>query len=198
MKKIILILFIYFINHSLFATETKKAYFAGGCFWCTESIFLRIRGVSSVIPGYMGGKIKNPSYRDVCNGKTGHTETIKIDYDKSIISYKELLEIFFSTHDPTTPNRQGNDLGSQYRSAVFFENQIEKRQIIECISLFEKNKIYNDPFVTEINKKSEFYEAEIEHHDYYNRNKSESYCQYVIRPKIKKFNSLFSSYNVEK
>ena len=176
----------------------KAAYFAGGCFWCTESIFQRIRGVSSVIPGYMGGKIKNPSYRDVCNGKTGHTETIKIDYDKSIISYKELLEIFFSTHDPTTPNRQGNDLGSQYRSAVFFENQIEKKQIIECISLFEKNKIYNDPFITEINKKLEFYVAEIEHHDYYNRNKSELYCQYVIRPKIKKFNSLFNSYNVEK
>ena len=175
----------------------KNAYFAGGCFWCTESIFQRIRGVSQVIPGYMGGFIKNPSYREVCSGKTGHTETIKITYDKNVVSYKELLEIFFSTHDPTKLNRQGNDVGSQYRSAVFFENQIERIQIIECISLFEKNKIYNDSFVTEINKKLEFYEAEIEHHDYYNQNKSQPYCQSIIRPKIKKFQSLFDKYIVE-
>ena len=175
----------------------KNAYFAGGCFWCTESIFQRIRGVSQVIPGYMGGFIKNPDYREVCTGKTGHTETIKITYDKNVVSYAELLEIFFSIHDPTTPNRQGNDIGSQYRSAVFFENQIERIQIIECISLFEKNKIYNDSFVTEINKKLEFYEAEIEHHDYYNQNKSQPYCQSIIRPKIKKFQSLFDKYIVE-
>ena len=175
----------------------KNAYFAGGCFWCTESIFQRIRGVSQVIPGYMGGFIKNPAYEDVCTGKTGHTETIKITYDKNVVSYRELLEIFFSTHDPTTPNKQGNDIGSQYRSAVFFENQIERIQIIECISLFEKNKIYNESFVTEINKKLDFYEAEIEHHDYYNQNKSQPYCQHIIRPKIKKFNSLFDNYTVE-
>tara|TARA_Y100000768_G_scaffold126391_1_gene93728 strand:- start:271 stop:807 length:537 start_codon:yes stop_codon:yes gene_type:complete len=175
----------------------KNAYFAGGCFWCTESIFQRIRGVSQVIPGYMGGFIKNPDYREVCTGKTGHTETIKITYDKNVVSYPELLEIFFSIHDPTTPNRQGNDIGSQYRSAVFFENQIERIQIIECISLFEKNKIYNDSFVTEIIKKLEFYEAEIEHHDYYNQNKSQPYCQSIIRPKIKKFQSLFDKYIVE-
>ena len=175
----------------------KNAYFAGGCFWCTESIFQRIRGVSQVIPGYMGGFIKNPAYEDVCTGKTGHTETIKITYDKNIVSYRELLEVFFSTHDPTTPNKQGNDIGSQYRSAVFFENQIERIQIIECISLFEKNKIYNESFVTEINKKLDFYEAEIEHHDYYNQNKSQPYCQHIIRPKIKKLNSLFDNYTVE-
>ena len=175
----------------------KNAYFAGGCFWCTESIFQRIRGVSQVIPGYMGGFIKNPDYREVCTGETGHTETIKITYDKNVVSYAELLEIFFSTHDPTTPNRQGNDIGSQYRSAVFFENQIERTQIIECISLFEKNKIYNESFVTEINKKLDFYEAEIEHHDYYNQNKSQPYCQHIIRPKIKKLNSLFDNYTVE-
>jgi peptide-methionine (S)-S-oxide reductase len=175
----------------------KNAYFAGGCFWCTESIFQRIRGVSQVIPGYMGGFIKNPDYREVCTGNTGHTETIKITYDKNVVSYAELLEIFFSIHDPTTPNRQGNDIGSQYRSAVFFENPIERKQITECISLFEKNKIYNESFVTEINKKLEFYEAEIEHHDYYNQNKSQPYCQYIIRPKIKKFNSLFDKFSVE-
>jgi peptide-methionine (S)-S-oxide reductase len=153
--------------------------------------------VSQVIPGYMGGFIKNPDYREVCTGNTGHTETIKITYDKNVVSYAELLEIFFSIHDPTTPNRQGNDIGSQYRSAVFFENPIERIQITECISLFEKNKIYNESFVTEINKKLEFYEAEIEHHDYYNQNKSQPYCQYIIRPKIKKFNSLFDKYSVE-
>ena len=170
----------------------KNAYFAGGCFWCTESIFQRVKGVSSVIPGYMGGYIKNPSYHEVCSGKTGHTETIKITYDKNIISYSQLLEIFFFTHDPTKLNRQGNDVGSQYRSAVFFENQSEKKQILESISIFEKKKIYNESFVTEINKKIEFYDAETEHHDYYNQNKSQSYCQFVIRPKIKKFENLLN------
>ena len=176
----------------------KNAYFAGGCFWCTESIFQRVKGVSSVIPGYMGGFIKNPAYREVCSGKTGHTETIKIMYDENIVSYNELLEIFFTIHDPTSLNRQGNDVGSQYRSAVFFENQSERIQILECISLFEKNSIYNKSFVTEINKKTEFYEAELEHHDYYNQNKTQPYCQFVIKPKIKKLNSFLNKYTVEK
>ena len=176
----------------------KNAYFAGGCFWCTESIFQRVKGVSSVIPGYMGGFIKNPAYREVCSGKTGHTETIKIMYDENIVSYNELLEIFFTIHDPTSLNRQGNDVGSQYRSAVFFENQSERIQILECISLFEKNNIYNKSFVTEINKKTEFYEAELEHHDYYNQNKTQPYCQFVIKPKIKKLNSFLNKYTVEK
>ena len=176
----------------------KNAYFAGGCFWCTESIFQRVKGVSSVIPGYMGGFIKNPAYKEVCSGKTGHTETIKIIYDENIVTYKELLEIFFTTHDPTSLNRQGNDIGSQYRSAVFFENQSERIQILECISQFEKNKVYNESFVTEINEKIEFYEAELEHHDYYNQNKTQPYCQFVIKPKIKKFNSSLSKYTVEK
>ena len=176
----------------------KNAYFAGGCFWCTESIFQRVKGVSSVIPGYMGGFIKNPAYKEVCSGKTGHTESIKIIYDENIVTYKELLEIFFTTHDPTSLNRQGNDIGSQYRSAVFFENQSERIQILECISQFEKNKVYNKSFVTEINEKIEFYEAELEHHDYYNQNKTQPYCQFVIKPKIKKFNSSLSKYTVEK
>jgi len=176
----------------------KNAYFAGGCFWCTESIFQRVKGVSSVIPGYMGGFIKNPAYKEVCSGKTGHTESIKIIYDENIVTYKELLEIFFTTHDPTSLNRQGNDIGSQYRSAVFFENQSERIQILECISQFEKNKVYNKSFVTEINEKIEFYEAELEHHDYYNQNKTQPYCQFVIKPKIKKFNSSLNKYTLEK
>lgn len=174
----------------------KFAYFAGGCFWCTESIFQRINGVKSVIPGYMGGHIKNPAYREVCNGSTGHTETIKITYDHTLVSYGELLEIFFLTHDPTTLNRQGNDVGTQYRSAVFFNNLEEKIQIEECIARLEKEAVYPDKFVTEINEECPFYEAEKDHHDYYNQNKSQPYCQFVITPKIQKLKAIFNQHYV--
>ncbi|MEK9516964.1 MAG: peptide-methionine (S)-S-oxide reductase MsrA [Flavobacteriaceae bacterium] len=174
----------------------KQAYFAGGCFWCTESIFQRIRGVIEVIPGYMGGHIKNPAYREVCNGNTGHTETIKVRYDQDLVSYGELLEIFFLTHDPTTLNRQGNDVGSQYRSAVFFNNLEEKIQIEDCINRMQKEGVFEDPIVTEVNTECPFYPAEIEHHDYYNQNKEQPYCQFVITPKIKKLKSIFNQYTI--
>ncbi len=174
----------------------KQAYFAGGCFWCTESIFQRVRGVIEVIPGYMGGHIKNPTYRDVCNGNTGHTETIKILHDQDLVSYGELLEIFFMTHDPTTLNRQGNDVGSQYRSAVFYNNFEEKIQIFDCISRLDKEGVFENPIVTEANNESSFYQAEIEHHDYYNQNTEQPYCQFVISPKIKKLESIFNQYTI--
>ena len=134
MKRILF--FIFFFQTSLFAQDLEKAYFAGGCFWCTESIFQRIRGVIEVVPGYMGGHIKNPAYREVCNGDTGHTETIKVLYEQDIISYGELLEIFFLTHDPTTLNRQGNDVGSQYRSAIFYNNLDD---LVDKINFYSRN-----------------------------------------------------------
>ena len=173
----------------------KLAYFAGGCFWCTESIFQRIKGVIEVTPGYMGGHMKNPTYGEVCNGNTGHTETVKVLYDHDIVSYGELLEIFFLTHDPTTLDRQGNDVGSQYRSAVFFNNIEEKIQIEDCINRFQIDGIFDNPIVTEVNTECPFYPAETEHHEYYNQHKEQPYCQLIITPKIKKFKSIFKQYS---
>ena len=172
----------------------KQAYFAGGCFWCTESIFQRIRGVLEVIPGYMGGHIKNPGYREVCNGNTGHTETVKIIYDQDLVNYGDLLEIFFITHDPTTINRQGNDVGTQYRSAIFYNNLEEKNQVEQYIQQLQIEGVFDNPIVTEIKSECPFYEAEIEHHDYYNQNKDQPYCQFVISPKIQKLKSIFNQY----
>lgn len=174
----------------------KQAYFAGGCFWCTESIFQRIRGVLEVIPGYMGGHIKNPGYREVCKGNTGHTETVKIIYDQDLVNYGDLLEIFFITHDPTTINRQGNDVGTQYRSAIFYNNLEEKNQVEQYIQQLQIEGVFDNPIVTEINSECPFYEAEIEHHDYYNQNKDQPYCQFVISPKIQKLKSIFNQYTL--
>ena len=174
----------------------KQAYFAGGCFWCTESIFQRIRGVLKVIPGYMGGHTKNPVYGEVCNGNTGHTETVKIIYNHDLVNYGDLLEIFFITHDPTTINRQGNDVGTQYRSAIFYNNLEEKNQVEQYIQQLQIEGVFDNPIVTEINSECPFYEAEIEHHDYYNQNKDQPYCQFVISPKIQKLKSIFNQYTV--
>ena len=174
----------------------KLAYFSGGCFWCTESIFQRVKGVVKVIPGYMGGHLKNPSYSEVCNGYTGHAETIKISFDQSLVTYGELLEIFFLTHDPTTINRQGNDVGTHYRSAIFYNNLEEKIQIEQYIQKLQIEGVFEDPIVTEINSECPFYEAEVEHHDYYNQNTEQPYCQFVIAPKIKKLKSIFNQYTI--
>ena len=162
----------------------KTCYFGGGCFWCTEAIFKKINGVVSIFPGYMGGHVKNPSYKKVCEGNTGHAEVIKIEYDSSIISFKDLLSVFFSTHDPTTLNRQGNDIGTQYRSSVF-TNDNKEIEIIKKYVL-ELNKSLNNRVVTTIEKESQFYLAEDYHHNYYNLNKNVPYCSVVIGPKIKK------------
>lgn len=184
---------LYLINKNIYFI--KQAYFAGGCFWCTESIYQRVKGVKKVIPGYMGGHIKNPAYREVCNGNTGHAETVKIIYEQDLVSYGELLEIFFLTHDPTTLNRQVNDVGTQYRSAIFFNNLEEKQQIEAYIDHLQKEAVFDDPIITEINSEFPFYPAEVEHHDYYNRNSEQPYCQFVITPKLKKFKKIFNQYS---
>ena len=163
------------------------AYFAGGCFWCTEAIYLKIKGVVSVLPGYAGGHLANPTYEQVCSGDSGHTELIKIEYDSKEIDYLSLVDIFFNTHDPTTLNRQGNDVGTQYRSAVFCINKDEKRIVINFIkSLYNSDKI-----VTEVNLLDVFYPAEDYHKNYYNMNKRAPYCSAIIAPKISKFMSSY-------
>ena len=162
----------------------KTCFFGGGCFWCTEAVFKNISGVISVFPGYMGGEIKNPTYEQVCEGYTGHAEIIKIEYESSQISFKDLLYIFFSTHDPTTLNRQGNDIGTQYRSSVFTNDDSE----IEILNnyILELNNSTNKEIVTTIERGSDFYIAEDYHHNYFNLNKNVPYCSAVIEPKIKK------------
>ena len=171
-----------------------KVYFAGGCFWCTESIFQRVIGVKNVLPGYMGGSIKNPSYREVCSGRTGHTEAIEIIFDPEIISFKDLLEIFFSSHDPTTLNRQGNDVGTQYRSAIFYTSNTQNDEAKAMIQDLNAVNEFGPPIVTEVAEEVKFYLAEKEHSNYFNLNKEESYCQFVISPKIKKVTTKFNKH----
>jgi len=172
----------------------NKVYLAGGCFWCTESIFLRIIGVKNVLPGYMGGSIKNPAYSEVCGGNTGHTEAIEVIFDPAIISFKDLLEIFFYGHDPTTLNRQGNDVGTQYRSAIFYTSAIQKEEAEEMIQDLNTKNEFSAPIVTEISEEVSFYPAEKEHSNYFNLNKEQSYCQFVIFPKIKKVTAKFNKH----
>lgn len=163
-----------------------KLTLAGGCFWCTEAVFKRLRGVSSVIPGYTGGSVSNPTYQQVCEGTTGHAEAIQITYDPSIITLRQLLEVFFHLHDPTTLNQQGADYGTQYRSAVFYQSKEEKEAAQSYIDELAGHQIYPKPIVTSLEPLGEFYEADESHRDYYARNSSQGYCQYVIDPKIQK------------
>ena len=163
------------------------AVFGGGCFWCTEAIFKNVQGVLTIEPGYAGGEIINPTYREVCSGKTGHAEVIKVTFDKSVISYRELVQIDLVTHDPTTPNRQGDDVGPQYRSIIFYKNEEEKNIAID--EIHKMNSYYSDPVITEVERLKEFFPAEQYHHDYYNNNPEEPYCKNVIEPKITKFRS---------
>ena len=170
----------------------ETAIFAGGCFWCTEAVFQRLNGVGEVVPGYTGGSIKNPAYREICTGRTGHAEAIKITFDPDKINFTELLEVFFATHDPTTLNRQGNDVGTQYRSEIFYTNADQKKQAEQFIALLEKEHIFNSPIVTAITEEKPFYLAEDEHLNYYNDHRQQPYCQFIIDPKIKKLNNYFS------
>lgn len=165
----------------------ETATFANGCFWCTEAIFQRLKGVESVMPGYTGGTVENPSYEDVCSGKAGHAEALKIVFDPSIITYEKLLDVFWHTHNPTTLNRQGNDVGTQYRSEIFYHNDAQKAAAEKSKEELEKSGYYPDPIVTKITKFDKWYEAEDYHHDYFNKNKSAGYCQIIIDPKVKKF-----------
>lgn len=161
------------------------AVFAGGCFWCTEAVFSKLDGVKNVVSGYTGGSIKNPAYREVCNGNTGHAEAVKIEFDKHIISYEELLEIFFATHNPTLLNQQGNDKGTQYRSAIFYADNGQKDQAESFIKLLTDEEVFKSPIVTEVKPLSDFYLAEDEHQKYYKYHKDQPYCQSIIVPKLK-------------
>lgn len=169
------------------------ATFAGGCFWCTEAVFLNIKGVEKVVSGYIGGSMKNPSYRDIGTGETGHAEAIQITFNSNEVGFEDLLEIFFGTHDPTTLNRQGADVGSQYRSEIFYHSEIQKTQSENYIQLLEKEKLYNDPIVTKISSATVFYPAEDYHQNYYNQNSNQGYCQMVIAPKLEKLRKYYKS-----
>jgi len=168
-------------------SEILQAYFAGGCFWCTEAIFQKLKGVIKVVPGYAGGEMPNPDYQAVSSGETGHAEVIKIEFDSETISYQKLLEVFFSTHDPTTKDMQGADVGTQYRSIIFYLNDQQKTQARDFINKLTEEKIFQEPIVTELVPFDKFYPAEEYHRDYYQKNPQNSYCQVVINPKLKKF-----------
>ncbi|WP_167618362.1 peptide-methionine (S)-S-oxide reductase MsrA [Maribellus sediminis] len=190
MKAIALFLFI-FISMTGMTNNLEKATLGGGCFWCTEAVYLELKGVVDVKPGYSGGDVKNPSYKEVCTGTTGHAEVVQITFDPEVVSYSEILEVFFMTHDPTTLNRQGNDVGTQYRSVIFYHNEKQKEVAEKVIKLFKDEQVYDKPIVTEVTPFDTFYVAEDYHLNYYNRNKSQGYCQYIITPKLEKFRKIF-------
>lgn len=171
----------------------EVATFAGGCFWCTEAVFLEIKGVEKVVSGYIGGKTKNPTYKDICTGETGHAEAIQITYNPKEVAYEDLLEVFFGTHDPTTLNRQGADVGTQYRSEIFYHSEAQKVKAENYIELLVKEKLYDKSIVTKISSATQFYPAEDYHQNYYNQNSSQGYCQMVIAPKLEKLHKYYKS-----
>lgn len=167
--------------------DLKIATFGNGCFWCTEAVFQQLEGVDRVESGYAGGTVKNPSYKEVCTGTTGHAEVIRVFFNPEKISYKTLLDVFFSTHDPTTLNRQGADVGTQYRSAIFYHDEAQKVAAEKIIANLEKENVFEDKIVTEVTAVNNYYKAEDYHQNYYNNNKTQGYCQAVINPKLQKF-----------
>jgi peptide-methionine (S)-S-oxide reductase len=171
----------------------QKITFGNGCFWCTEAIFQAIKGVKSVKSGYMGGSKPNPTYMEVCNGDTGYAEVIQLEYDADEVELNTLLLAFFKTHNPTTLNRQGNDVGTQYRSAIFYHNDEQKQQAEAMIAKLTAEKVFDAPIVTEVTPASEFYIAEDYHQNYYNDNKMKPYCMFVIQPKMNKFAKEFTA-----
>jgi len=204
LKKTIIIvpIFFIFLNNSISYNNyyakmntnpqtTDTATFGAGCFWCIETILEELNGVISVESGYSGGQIKNPTYEQVCSGNTNHAEVAKIIYNPEIITFDELLEVFWKIHDPTTLNRQGNDVGTQYRSVIFYHNQEQKEKAEYYKNKLEKEKIFKDPIVTEISPLQNYYKAENYHQNYYKQNPNQSYCSFVITPKIKKFRKIF-------
>jgi peptide-methionine (S)-S-oxide reductase len=172
--------------------KSAVAVFGGGCFWCTEAVFDELRGVKSVVSGYAGGSTKNPTYEEVCGGRTGHAEVIKIEFDPGEIAFKDLLTVFFATHDPTTLNRQGNDVGTQYRSAIFYANEEQKRDAEAFIKELNDSKATGKPVVTTLEPLDEFYEAEDYHQKYYANNPYQPYCQYTIPSKLNKLHKQFT------
>ena len=179
-------------RHTGGMNELKTAIVAGGCFWCTEAVFLDVKGVQQVESGYIGGSVPNPSYNAVCGGNTGHAEAIRVTYDPSELSYRDLLGIFFATHDPTQLNRQGYDTGTQYRSAVFYQSEQEKAEAQAIIDDISAQKVFDAPIVTTLEPATTFYVAEDYHQDYYAQNKLQPYCMAVITPKVSKFRKQFT------
>lgn len=174
-------------------TNSEIAVFGGGCFWCTEAVFKMLKGVHKVLPGYAGGDVENPTYEEVSGGKTGHAEVIYIEFDPSQVNYRDLLTIFFASHDPTTLNRQGHDVGPQYRSIILYTNPGQSRVAREFIDEVNRSSKLGDPVVTEVVPFEKFYEAEDYHKNYYERNKSAGYCELVINPKLEKVQKQFSN-----
>ncbi|MCF7865269.1 MAG: peptide-methionine (S)-S-oxide reductase MsrA [Candidatus Pacebacteria bacterium] len=173
-------------------TKIEKAVFGGGCFWCTEAVFKMMKGVSLVKPGYAGGSVENPTYDQVSSGKTGHAEVIYIEYDPSTVAYKTLLTVFFASHDPSTLNRQGADVGTQYRSAIFYTTPEQKEVAETMIHEIDVSSSHGDPVVTEVVPLDKFYEAENYHHDYYTNHSESMYCHVVINPKLEKVQKQFA------
>ena len=170
---------------------TEIATLAGGCFWCLEGVYVEARGVSSVVSGYMGGHVDNPTYEAVCGGRTGHAEVVQIAFDPAIITFRDLLDVFFAIHDPTTLNRQGNDSGTQYRSAIYYHSDEQKQIAREVIA--ESAPEFDAPIVTEVTEASKFYPAEDYHQNYYANHSFQPYCMFVVSPKVKKFRAKFAS-----
>lgn len=186
--------FSHMVEDSVSADSVETATFGAGCFWCVEAVFQQVKGVIRVQSGYSGGHIKNPSYKEVCQGTTGHAEVCQIEFDPRIVSFAELLEIFLGTHDPTTLNRQGADVGTQYRSAVFYHSAKQKELAELAIKAGNESGNWEDPIVTEVSAFESFYPAEDYHDDYYNLHGEQPYCQMVIRPKLDKFKKTFGEY----
>ena len=172
-------------------SKLELATFGAGCFWCTEAVFERVKGVEKVVSGYAGGFVENPTYKAVCTGQTGHAEVIQLTFDPAVISFADLLEIFWKTHDPTTVNQQGPDYGTQYRSAVFYHNEKQKETAEQYKKQLDDSKVFKRPIVTEITRFTNFYPAEGYHQDYFEENPRQAYCRAYISPKIKKFNRMF-------
>ncbi|MCU4158097.1 peptide-methionine (S)-S-oxide reductase MsrA [Carboxylicivirga sp. A043] len=192
MKAISYIVLILIVSINMTGQNKAKATFGGGCFWCTEAFFDALEGVEKVESGYSGGEGINPTYKEVCSGLTGHAEVVQITFDPQKVSFVELLEVFFATHNPTTLNRQGADVGTQYRSVVFYHDEQQKQATELVIQSLEKENIFKDPIVTEVSAFTTFYKAENYHQDYFANNPRQPYCNAVINPKMEKFKKLFS------
>lgn len=172
-------------------TNLEKITLGGGCYWCVEAVYENLNGVTSVVSGFSGGKVSNPTYEEVCTGKTGAAEVVQITYDKSVTNLDEIFKVFFTVHDPTTLNRQGADEGTQYRSVIFYKNEEQKKAAQSIIANLKKAKVYSTPIVTTLEPFTKFYKAEEYHQNYYANNKNKSYCQMVIQPKLEKFEKVF-------
>ena len=173
-------------------SDLEKTTLGGGCFWCLEAVYQEVDGVKSIVSGYAGGHVQNPSYEAVCTGTTGHAEVVQLEFDPAIVSYREILEVFFAIHDPTTMNRQGNDHGPQYRSAIFWHDEKQRETAHEVIANLTAERTFEDPIVTEVTQLDRFWPAEQYHQDYYRRNSAQPYCSFVISPKLAKYRKRFA------